>query len=147
MSTNKLAGFALGGLLLLAVDGAYLPGQEKGTTLVPRRDSDPTSGAQMYKDYCAACHGSNGMGNGPAVKFLKAAPPDLRTLAQRNAGRFPADHVTAVLKFGTASHAHGTSDMPVWGPVFRSRDRSAEQNVATLRIYNLTAFIGTLQLK
>jgi hypothetical protein len=27
--------------------------------------SKPTSGAQMYKDYCAACHGTEGRGDAP----------------------------------------------------------------------------------
>jgi mono/diheme cytochrome c family protein len=128
---------------LLAVGGTYLPGQEKGIKKVPIPYSDPSSGAQMYKDYCAACHGAKGMGDGPAVEFLKAAPPDLRTLARRNAGTFPADHVAGMLKFGADSHARGTSDMPLWGPVFRSRD--TDPDVAKLRIYNLTEFVETLQ--
>jgi len=145
MSINRFVGYAFTGLLLFAVGGAYLPAQQAGVKKVSIPYSDPTSGAQMYKDYCAACHGAKGMGNGPAVEFLKAAPSDLRTLAQRHAGTFPADHVTAMLKFGTASHAHGASEMPLWGPVFRARD--ADPNVAKLRIHNLTAFIESLQQK
>jgi len=145
MLVNKFVGFAFTGLLLLAVGTAYLLAQEKGIKKVSMPYSDPASGAQMYKDYCAACHGAKGMGDGPAVEFLKASPPDLRTLAQRNAGTFPADHVAAMLKFGTGSHAHGTSDMPLWGPVFRARD--TDKNVARLRIHNLTAFIESLQQK
>jgi mono/diheme cytochrome c family protein len=145
MSMNRFVGYTLAGFLLLAGTGASLLAQEKGIKKVSMPYSDPTSGAQMYKDYCAACHGAKGMGNGPAVEFLKAAPPDLRTLAQRNAGTFPARHVAGMLKFGTASHAHGTSDMPLWGPVFRARD--TDENIASLRIHNLTAFIESLQQK
>jgi mono/diheme cytochrome c family protein len=145
MSIHKFAGFALVAFLLLAVGGTYLPGQEKGIKKVPAPYSDPMSGAQMYKDYCAVCHGAKGMGDGPAVEFLKAVPPDLRTIARRNAGTFPADHVVAMLKFGTTSHAHGTPDMPVWGSVFQKRDTNPE--VGTLRIYNLTMFVEKMQQK
>jgi hypothetical protein len=69
----------------------------------------------------------------------------LRTLALRNGAKYPGDRVAATLRFGTGSHAHGTSDMPVWGPVFRARD--TDKNVAQLRIHNLTAFIESLQQK
>jgi len=133
----------------LILCGGFVSGagaqQDEGLKKVPMPYSNPQSGAQMYEDYCAACHGSKGMGDGPAVGFLKAAPPDLRTLAQRNKGKYPADHVAATLRFGTGSNAHGTSDMPLWGPVFRARD--TDKNVGQLRIHNLTIFIESLQQK
>jgi hypothetical protein len=72
--------------------------------------TEPTSGATMYKNYCAACHGGEGKGDGPAAEFLKMPPPDLRMLAQRNHGDYPADHVVTTLRLGIPSHAHGTSD-------------------------------------
>lgn len=124
---------------------AWAQQEEKGLKKVPIPYSNPTSGAQMYKNYCAACHGPKGMGDGPAVEFLKAAPPDLRTMTQRNNGKYPADRVKATLQFGTGGHAHGTSDMPIWGPLFRARD--TDQNVGKLRAYNVTAFIESLQQK
>lgn len=137
-------GFALAGLLLFALGGASLLAQEKRDKVVPSRYSEPTSGAQMYKDYCAVCHGLKGIGDGPAVKSLKAAPPDLGTLAQRNAGQYPAAYVSQVLRSGMSSQSHGTSDMPLWGPKFRDLDT---KNVAELRIHNLTTFIESLQRK
>ncbi|HMK20896.1 MAG TPA: hypothetical protein VK466_01095 [Terriglobales bacterium] len=72
---------------------------------------------------------------------LKAAPPDLRSLSRRNGGKYPATKVAGTLRFGTGSHAHGTIDMPLWGPLFHSRD----PNRADLRVANLTAFIESLQ--
>jgi hypothetical protein len=53
-----------------------------------------------------------GQGDGPVGRSLKGPPADLRTLAQRNNGKYPADYVAAILRFGTDSAAHGTSDMP-----------------------------------
>lgn len=147
----------LAGMLLLGVDGAILVGQggaaaqnRQATELkkVPITDSDPRSGAQMYKDYCSACHGLEGKGDGPVVRFLKTPPADLHTLAQRNNGKYPADYVAAILRFGTDGAAHGTSDMPIWGPVFRSqKDKQKNKRGADLRIQDLNEFVESLQQK
>ena len=90
---TKSRDLALLGLLLLATCGASSFAQNKKLILKPPPPSDPTSGAQMYKDYCAACHGTQGKGNGPASEFLKLPLSDLTTLAQRNHGKYPDVHV------------------------------------------------------
>jgi mono/diheme cytochrome c family protein len=157
MKVTKSTGLALAGALLLAVSGVILAGQGGGAEQekqgkeikkVPVTYSKPESGAQMYKDYCAACHGMEGKGNGPVVEFLKAPPPDLTTMAQRNGGKFPAESVSMTLRFGTEKHPHGTSDMPVWGPLFRSLQGSKVTDpLIKLRIANLTSYIESLQSK
>lgn len=98
----------------------------------------------MFKEYCASCHGVDGRGNGPAVGFLKTPPPDLRTMALRNNGRYPWPRVKAILTFGPGSNAHGALNMPTWEPLFRSLDKENEQ-VVVQRIYNLGKFIGSIQ--
>jgi hypothetical protein len=98
----------------------------------------------MFKEYFASCHGADGRGNGPAVEFLKTPPPDLRTMTQRNAGKYPSGDVSAILTFGPGTHAHGALDMPTWGPLLRSLDRSNSE-VVKLRIYNLSKFIESIQ--
>jgi mono/diheme cytochrome c family protein len=139
--------FVLTGVLLtsssiLAGQGAATaPGKSpKGATLT---HSEPESGAQLYKNYCAACHGIEGKGDGPVVKFLKVPPADLSTLARRNDGKYPADRVAETLRSGTNSGAHGTSDMPIWGPVFQAKGKG----VAQMRIQKLTAFVESFQQK
>ena len=80
------------------------------------------------------------------LQSLKAATPDLTTLAKRNGGTFPrAEIISFVTGTGRALTAHGPSDMPVWGPVFRSLDPSDAR--ATVRIENVVAFIESLQIK
>jgi len=69
-------------------------------------------------NYCASCHGEDAKGHGPVAQGLKEPPPDLTTLAKRNNGKFPADYVKNVLIHGAKLPAHGTPDMPVWGPTF-----------------------------
>ena len=138
-----LAGLFLGALL---VGQGTLIAQTKGNTvkLAPAPNSDPTSGKAMFKDYCAACHGIDGKGNGPAVEFLKAPPADLTTLAKRNQGKFPSQQFNGILNFGTKSRAHGTVDMPLWGDLFRSR---AGRGLAGVRIANLSSYVESLQEK
>ena len=76
------------------------------------------SGKTMYKQFCAACHGADGKGRGPATPTLNTRVPDLTTLAKRHDGKFPTDYVTSVLRFGPGFSAHGSSEMPVWARYF-----------------------------
>jgi mono/diheme cytochrome c family protein len=84
------------------------------------------SGERMYQQFCAACHGAEAKGHGPAASSLKVAPPDLTTLAQRHQGKFPYHYVASVLSFGPGLRAHGSSAMPTWGPIFRRLDEPKE---------------------
>ena len=40
-------------------------------------------GKQTYKEYCAACHGFDGKGGGPAASSLNKQPPNLTTLIEK----------------------------------------------------------------
>ena len=105
------------------------------------------SGKTMYKQYCAACHGADGKGRGPAAaESLKTRPPDLTTLAKRHDGKFPYDYVTSVLRFGPGFSAHGSSAMPVWGPIFQYLDNYDESAVRQ-RIKNLCDYLESMQEK
>jgi mono/diheme cytochrome c family protein len=103
------------------------------------------SGQQMYEAYCASCHGRSGKGDGPAAAALKTPPANLTTLAQRNGGKFPAAHVSEVIRNADVQ-AHCSSEMPVWGPVFRSMSEGHESDVR-MRINNLAKYIESLQQK
>jgi mono/diheme cytochrome c family protein len=151
MLANKYPGLILAGLFL-AGTGAVLLGQRAGASKEPQQKkmekapithSNPASGREMYMDYCAACHGATGKGDGPAVEFLKTPPQDLTTMAERNNGKFPADHFAALLRFGTESRAHGTSDMPIWGPLFTKHGK----DIVELRIANLRSYVESIQQK
>ncbi len=120
--------------------------QEKTIKKVPIAESEVSSGKQMYNDYCAVCHGLDGKGNGPAASALNCkALPDLTTIAQRHNEKSAAMEVKAVLQFGTGSKAHGTSDMPIWGPLFRSL--KGDDSLVKLRIKNLSDYVDSLQQK
>jgi len=104
------------------------------------------SGQVLYKQFCSACHGADATGNGPASSTLKTMPPDLTTLAKRHAGKFPYDYVSTILRFGPGPTAHGSSDMPTWGPIFQFLEKSNERAVRQ-RIKNLCDYLASLQEK
>jgi mono/diheme cytochrome c family protein len=104
------------------------------------------SGKEMFKEYCAACHGLDAKGHGPARAALKIPAADLTTLAKRHGGEFPYDLVTNVLRFGPGVAAHGSSDMPTWGGIFRYMD-NYNQAAVQKRIKNLCDYLASLQEK
>ncbi len=107
--------------------------------------TSPASGEQMYVSYCASCHGKDGKGSGPASPALKIPATDLTTLAKQNKGTYPSAHVSTILKGGSVP-AHGSPDMPVWGPIFRSLS-TGHQSEVQQRIMNLTKYIESMQVK
>lgn len=133
-------------LLAASVAGA----QEKTVPVVkkvPVKQTSPTSGKEMFTQYCAACHGTDAKGTGPAAPALKTAPADLTTLAKRSDdGKFPRDRVATLLKNGTGPSAHGSSDMPIWGPLFKSLDPTHDIAVQQ-RIKNLNDYLVSIQAK
>jgi mono/diheme cytochrome c family protein len=140
----------LSALLLSSVTLAM--GQETKTEIkkVPITRTSATSGAEMYREYCAVCHGTNAKGDGPAVPALKVPPTDLTTLAKRHDGKFPDTYVVTVLENGLEnSKAHGSKDMPTWGPLFGSIGTGQAESTPAgkLRITNLTNYLETLQSK
>ncbi len=113
---------------------------------IPATRTTPISGKQMYASYCAPCHGANGRGYGPVGVALNTTPADLTQLSRNNGGKFPSAHVASVLQFGAKIPAHGTSEMPVWGPVLGKMDQASPQD-RPLRISNLSHYLETIQAK
>jgi mono/diheme cytochrome c family protein len=113
---------------------------------VPLKSTSPASGREMFASYCASCHGTDGKGDGPAAKALKTAPANLTVLSQQNGGKYPAMKVASTLRGETDLPAHGSKDMPVWGPLFRSVSGGHESEIQQ-RITNLTKYIESLQAK
>jgi mono/diheme cytochrome c family protein len=112
---------------------------------VPVSRTSAASGMEMYSQYCAVCHGTDGKGNGPAAPALKKAPTDLTQIAARNGGAYPDLKVLSILTSGDVV-AHGSKDMPIWGSVLRSLD-SNSASVVQLRLTNLTSYVKSLQAK
>ena len=120
------------------------------TTVHAQRQSRPpriliesVAGRDSFDLYCSPCHGRTGRGDGPVAPALTVKPTDLAQLAQRNGGAFPADRVRATVTGGVPVPAHGTSDMPIWGPLFGLFESDIRVRE---RIANVVAHIESLQL-
>lgn len=111
----------------------------------PIQMTSAASGSEMFNSYCAACHGKDAKGDGPAAASLKVPPTNLTELAKKNNGKFPADHVANILRNGV-SGAHGSTDMPVWGPLF-SQVSGRDNSIVQIRISNLVHYLESLQVK
>src|SRR5206468_2104965 len=81
---------------------------------VPYHAASIASGATLYREHCAACHGAGGAGDGPAGLRLTRPPADLRAphTAQHTAGDL----------FWWLSNGIPTAGMPAF-----SRELSEEQ--------------------
>jgi mono/diheme cytochrome c family protein len=134
--------FAIAAVLCLVPAIGLAQGAGKPT--IKRESAKPTSsadGPQMFQSYCAACHGKTGKGDGPAAAALKTKPADLTTVAKRHGGTFSNKDFEDKVN-GVAVAAHGSTEMPVWGPIFR--DLAGNDK---LRVYNLKQYIDSIQEK
>jgi mono/diheme cytochrome c family protein len=98
----------MAGLGMVAVLAACLPAGSPEA---------PADGAALYADYCAACHGPTGKGDGPATAALSSRPADLTALAARNGGRFPQVAVMAKVYGYADGKGGGGGAMPEFGPL------------------------------
>jgi mono/diheme cytochrome c family protein len=138
MSDHRiLACLAIWGTLWLAAAQSTSP-----LKYVPPEKIPPSNGGQMFRAYCAVCHGMDGRGGGPAAPSLKKQPADLTQLSRKNQGKFPVFRVANVIQGYGFGGAHGSRDMPVWGVVFRTL---GDESTVKLRVDNLTAYIDSLQ--
>jgi mono/diheme cytochrome c family protein len=120
--------------------------QEPRVINIPARHTSANSGKQMFEAYCAACHGKEGKGDGPVAAALKVPPTDLTVLARQNNGKFPSMQVAKAITGEADISAHGSKEMPIWGPVFMSMSHQHESEVH-LRVANLAEYIKSLQQK
>jgi mono/diheme cytochrome c family protein len=133
----------LGFVLLMSVTVATAQGGPQlpaAAALVP----ESLIGSASFDLYCSSCHGRDGTGNGPVAAALRLRPPDLTTLARSHRGAFPRDEVREYVEGSNRPPAaHGSSDMPVWGPTLRVLEPSDAR--VRVRLDNLVAFIESIQ--
>jgi len=145
MSTRKLI-WILGALMVLALAMCAQEQPKKTIKHVPIKPTSAASGQEMYKTYCAVCHGTDGKGGGPAAEALKTPPTDLTLLSKNNGGQYPSMKVAATIRGEANLPAHGSKEMPVWGQLFWSMSGGHEAEVQQ-RVTNLNAYIESLQAK
>jgi len=140
---------------LLLVSGALCCGtiavfgaQSQSAAKAPAAQEPPplirsVKGPDIFRAYCASCHGKDAKGNGPAAVALKPKVPDLTRLAINNGGKFPEDRVRKTIMGDDALAAHGSREMPVWGPVFHQIENDTDWG--NVRLANLTQYLKSIQ--
>ena len=134
--------------LLLIGPGIGIAQDQQAPTMkkVPVRPTQAMTGKDLYREYCAVCHGTAGKGDGPAASALKVAPSDLTRISAKNGGKFPELQVQHIINGeGTELAAHGSKDMPVWGSLFRHM--GSNPDIGTVRVYNLMKNLKEMQPK
>jgi len=108
---------------------------------------DSMMGQDLFRFYCSSCHGEDGKGHGPTAVALNTPPADLTRIAVKSGGVFPRQQIIGFVTYGTPTMivAHGTRDMPVWGPIFTALDPSGVRT--QMRIENLVLYIESIQTK
>ncbi len=133
------------GLLALGVVGLAVPSTRAGEENVRNVMSAADGGGELYRTYCASCHGIDATGDGPLARLLRHAPSDLTQLSKRNGGMFPAARVRRIVE-GRDVESHGDRDMPVWGDVFKKGDgRSTE--TASARLDAIVQYLASIQYR
>ena len=122
---------------------AYVESLQRPAGSLPR-DSMPrqTNGAQLFRTYCASCHGETAQGSGPLSAQLTRPVPDLTTYTARNGGVFPGERLRQIIA-GRGPAAHGDRTMPVWGEMFRRQESAPDAEGA--RIDALVGFLQSIQ--
>jgi mono/diheme cytochrome c family protein len=141
-SARRWVSYCAAGFVMVSLTGGRADAQTtiKKTT-APRVQS--VEGVDTFKAYCTSCHGLQAKGDGPAAMALKKAPADLTTIAKRNGGKFSAADVENVIMGTSVMAAHGSRDMPIWGPVFQTL--APDNSVMKLRVANLVGYIKSIQ--
>jgi mono/diheme cytochrome c family protein len=129
---------------------SIVTGQGKQTSQSGAADSakliDSIQGPNLYKAYCAVCHGSDAKGGGPMATSLKKPPSDLTRISAKNGGMFPLATVRRIISGeDSVLGGHGTRQMPIWGPIFSQVAR--DQDLGRVRIDNLARYLESLQAK
>jgi mono/diheme cytochrome c family protein len=152
-TTVKLAEKRFNGFLQLVpaiatVSVAILAASQQ-TQSAPSAEGQPSllihsiEGPDLFRAYCAACHGVDAKGTGPAAHALKARMPDLTSLARKNHGQFPAARVRETIMGEQVVAAHGSREMPIWGPVFHQVEGDVDWG--NVRLENLVKYLESIQ--
>jgi mono/diheme cytochrome c family protein len=132
-------------LLCILLPAILLPAAQKQnkTTSLER---DTVEGTKIFQYRCAVCHGFDGRGHGPDSVVLRHAVADLTLISHRSGGKFPYQHVKAVIEGNrTGLLSEVDREMPSWGPVFHEVE--SDQDWGEVRLDAITKHIESIQRK
>lgn len=120
-----------------------------GQTVAERQplSASAAAGANLFRTYCAACHGATGIGDGPLAAAMSPKPKDLTGLLKRNDGVYPGNLTYRIIDGRTRVPGHGGRDMPVWGDAFLKSSQSDNEAAVKVRIQALVDYLETLQAR
>ena len=137
------AGSGLAAEIAATVPSGAQTSQDAGDAAKEQSLIRSLEGVDLYRAYCASCHGIDGQGNGPAAPALKATVPDLTLISRANAGSFPKARVQRIIMGEGTILSHGSREMPVWGPIFHQIERDVDRG--NVRLENLTKYLASIQ--
>lgn len=146
---GRRVGFALSGLLGLTLvcasheaGGAWAQ-QQQGSDKQYEQLIRSVEGPDLFRAYCASCHGKDGKGNGPVAATLKATVPDLTIITVSNDGNFPVARIKRIIMGEGMIASHGSREMPVWGPIFHQVEEDVDRG--NVRVENLVTYLESIQ--
>lgn len=126
-------------LLLAGCDeSALAPGSASGA------GPDGPTGATLYADYCASCHGDDVRGGtGGATRAA-----DLTVLSKNNGGAFPAAYVMSTIDGYAREETHGP--MPIFGELLGGElavweDEAGTPTPTPVALIRLADYLESLQ--
>lgn len=137
---------------MAGIQGSIAAGAALALLLVascPAEELSGYTGAQLYQRFCASCHGTRGLGDGPVASSIKSMVPDLTQITRRHGGIFPSDQLRRIIDGRAVQPPHGTREMPVWGYEFRragASDVPGPQSADQL-VDRLVDYLRSLQSK
>jgi mono/diheme cytochrome c family protein len=102
-------------------------------------------GSELYRVYCATCHGVSAKGDGSLAAHLRFRPPDLTLIAKRDDGKWNAEKVARMIDGRDPIKGHGGPDMPVWGDAFKSTSQGFDEESVKAKVQALVAHLASLQ--
>jgi mono/diheme cytochrome c family protein len=150
-SFRRASGLIWIGALLLALGVLLSSVRSQETQPKPQQNKTPerlivsVKGPDLFRAYCASCHGADAKGNGPVAPALNSKPADLTTIAERNGGIFPTQRMRTIIAGDEIIIAHGSREMPIWGPIFHQVEW--DQDLGEVRLQNLIKYLQSIQQK
>jgi mono/diheme cytochrome c family protein len=109
-------------------------------------DNDVVAGHRFFVRYCASCHGTDGLGDGPVAKSLATPPANLRKLGDKYGMPLPVHQIAELIDGRNTARAHGTHEMPVWGERLYElgQGNMGETGISEV-IVRIIAYLNTIQ--
>jgi mono/diheme cytochrome c family protein len=107
---------------------------------------DVSDGHRYFVRYCASCHGTDGLGDGPVAKSLATPPANLRKLGDKFGMPLPAHRIAELIDGRDTARAHGSHEMPVWGEKLYElgQGEKGEAGISEA-IAKIIAYLNTIQ--